>query len=181
MDTLNPLAMPDTAAVAEPVQDAAAEPADDSPISCFSCQIGGQLFGIDSHHFCEVISQPAIAPLPGTSAWLLGLCNLRGNLVPVYQLHGALAAPLPPQPLVLIIGRGDQALGLVIDQLPVARQLDRDAPAPAVTDPMLVQLLSRLPHRLHALDQRTLCCLDAALLGPALRELAGQHGISAIR
>jgi len=44
----------------------------------------------------EVMDLPACYRLPNTPAWCLGLVNLRGNLLPAFDLHGLLEeAPVP--------------------------------------------------------------------------------------
>ncbi len=35
----------------------------------------------------EILGVPAVTPLPGTQPWLLGLANIRGNLLPVLDLR----------------------------------------------------------------------------------------------
>ena len=143
-------------------------------LSCFHCVIAARQFALAVNYFCEVINQALIAPLPGTAEHFLGLCNLRGELVPVYQLHGLLAKPLPMQKTILVIGRGDKSLGLVIDKLPMAMELTSDPHQvfDATRDPPLAGLLPHLPHRIVFHQQNPVCCLDAEGLGTALRTLA---------
>lgn len=38
----------------------------------------------------EILMFPAITPVPGTKAWMLGIANVRGNLVTVVHLRGFL-------------------------------------------------------------------------------------------
>jgi twitching motility protein PilI len=69
----------------------------------------------------EMLHQPAIWDLPGSSPWLLGLVNLRSNLVPVFDLRELFG--LPPRDasakqLVLVFDQGDKAVGLLIDDFP---------------------------------------------------------------
>lgn len=69
----------------------------------------------------EVLVKPDIWDLPGSSPWLLGLVNLRSNLVPVFDLCHLFG--LPPREaaaaqLVLVFGQGDKAAGLLIDDFP---------------------------------------------------------------
>ncbi len=68
----------------------------------------------------EVLHKPDIWDLPGSSSWLLGLVNLRSNLVPVFDLSQLF--DLPPRDtaaqLVLVIDQGDKALGMLIDDYP---------------------------------------------------------------
>ncbi len=69
----------------------------------------------------EVLVKPDIWDLPGSSPWLLGLVNLRSNLVPVFDLRELFGLPprevAAPQ-LVLVFDQGDKAAGLLIDDFP---------------------------------------------------------------
>ena len=69
----------------------------------------------------EVMQMPTVWTLPGTPPWLLGLANLRGNLVPVFelgQLLGMGQRAAGEKPLVLVFDQGDKAVGMVIDDFP---------------------------------------------------------------
>ena len=62
-----------------------------------------------------------LCPIPNSAAWFLGLINLRGNLVPVFDLHKLLQ--LKPKedttPMLLILGSGESAGAMLIDGLPL--------------------------------------------------------------
>ena len=45
------------------------------------------LFGISAGTVAEVIAPPAVTPLPGTPEWLLGIANLRGDIISVVDLQ----------------------------------------------------------------------------------------------
>jgi twitching motility protein PilI len=69
----------------------------------------------------EVMQMPTIWSLPGAPPWLLGLINLRGNLVPIYDLRQVLSLgqrTAELKPLVLIFDQGEKAVGVVIDDYP---------------------------------------------------------------
>lgn len=71
----------------------------------------------------EVLAMPEVTALPRAPVGFLGLINLRGNLVPIYELHTLLR--LEPGknctvPLALVFDQGDKAVGLAIDNYPVA-------------------------------------------------------------
>lgn len=85
----------------------------------------------------EMLSVPQIASLPGAPAGFLGLINLRGNLVPLYELRILLGmGPRQPgaEPMVLVLGQGEQAVGVIIEGRPLAlstlRQLHNLPPLP---------------------------------------------------
>lgn len=90
----------------------------------------------------EVLLEPDIWDLPGSSPWLLGLVNLRSNLVPVFdfrQLFGLPPRDIAAAQLVLILDHGDKAAGLLVD----------DFPKP-LFDMSALPGLPQLPEELHA-------------------------------
>jgi twitching motility protein PilI len=71
----------------------------------------------------EVIRSQAISSLPGSAPWLMGLLNLRGNLIPVFNLRLLLGTGESDQSrnmLILILDKGENAVGMVIDGFPQA-------------------------------------------------------------
>ncbi len=76
------------------------------------------LIGVDT--ISEVVAQPAIFPVPNMPAWLLGLMNQRGNLLPVFDLHSLFDSDDEggQKRMVLILDRGEDAVGIPIDGLP---------------------------------------------------------------
>lgn len=77
----------------------------------------------------EVIRPDAISSLPGSAPCLLGLLNLRGNLVPVFDLSMVLGVAKSNElktMLVLILDKGENAVGMVIDGFPQPLQAMRN-------------------------------------------------------
>jgi twitching motility protein PilI len=70
----------------------------------------------------EVLAMPQIATLPGAPPGFVGLINLRGNLVPLYELRVLLG--IAPRATgvatrVQVFGQDAQAVGIIIDDYPV--------------------------------------------------------------
>jgi twitching motility protein PilI len=86
----------------------------------YGFRVSSLSFLIKSGCASEVLHRPAIWSLPGSSPWLLGLVNLRSNLVPVFDLRQLFG--LPPDPAaeqrVLVFDQGDKAVGMLIDGFP---------------------------------------------------------------
>ena len=100
----------------------------------------------------EVMQMPKIWTLPGAPPWLLGLVNLRGNLVPVYELRQVLSLgqrSAEVKPLVLIFDQGDKAVGVVIEDFP--RPLTALSPLPHM--PQLPTALSGHVHKGYIKDE----------------------------
>jgi len=80
----------------------------------------------------EVGPLAPIAGIPNSPSWLLGMINLRGNLVPVFDLARACGldasrASAEPggeesaaKPMILVFDKGEKAAGVLIDGFPRA-------------------------------------------------------------
>jgi twitching motility protein PilI len=68
----------------------------------------------------EVVKGSTVYPVPKTASWVKGLLNLRGNLVPVFNLaeHFDAAAEAPESPQILAVGKAEQAVALIVDGIP---------------------------------------------------------------
>jgi twitching motility protein PilI len=76
---------------------------------------------IDPDAGSEAMLMPRIAPLPGAPSGFHGLANLRGNLVPLYDLRLLLdLGPRPPavETMALVFGQGDEAVGVLLEGYP---------------------------------------------------------------
>ncbi|WP_062152458.1 chemotaxis protein CheW [Beggiatoa leptomitoformis] len=91
----------------------------------------------------ELIEVSSICPIPNTASWLLGLINLRGNLVPIFDLNLLLGLEnrVSKKNMLLILGRGETAGAIILDKLPQhvtfvnSDKLDSLPPLPAVLKP----------------------------------------------
>lgn len=70
----------------------------------------------------EIPERADVYPLPGLPLWFRGLLNLRGNLVPVFDVARLLEDREEPaqDQHVLILDQGDAAAGLLIEGYPRA-------------------------------------------------------------
>ena len=68
----------------------------------------------------ELAEMPMIYRIPGASRSILGVANLHGHVVPVFDLHVHLgqARSETKRPMLLVLGRGERAAAVVIDGLP---------------------------------------------------------------
>lgn len=68
----------------------------------------------------ELTELVEVCSIPFTADWLVGLINLRGNLVPIFDLHKLLQFEKQSQKkqMLLILGQGEEAGAIVIDDLP---------------------------------------------------------------
>jgi twitching motility protein PilI len=68
----------------------------------------------------ELVEMPDVYPLPRMPANLLGLVNLHGRILPLFDLAALFETQHAPREkrMVLVIGHGNDAAGIVIDGLP---------------------------------------------------------------
>jgi twitching motility protein PilI len=79
-------------------------------------------FLVGRRTLCEVIPTPLVARIPHTAEWLSGVCNLRGSLVPVFDLRPLLklAPRASSDAVVIVLDRGEHAAAVLIDGQPRA-------------------------------------------------------------
>ena len=136
----------------------------------FGFRIGGVGFLIDPGLSSEVLEQLSTFPVPHTPEWLSGIANLRGNLVPVFDLTRLWQWSRPREPgRLLILDRGERAVGLVVDELPVTLIPG----SPLATPPPLPTILRE--HLIKAYTQEETLWLDYDHPG-LFRAIAAQLG-----
>lgn len=140
----------------------------------FAFAIARYHFAVSAGSFCEVFVDIPIAPLPNSSPLLVGLCNVRSLLVPVYQLHTVLGSPLPGKALVFCVGRGDNTIGLLINELPVSLGLSQEDLAPENNSPE-IDVLTQLSQGVYTSRSKLWHLLDGQSLGEQLLSLANSR------
>ena len=75
----------------------------------------------------ELVDMPTVYPLPRMPANLLGLVNLHGRIVPLFDLAALFETTHPPREkrMVLVIGHGDATDTALVDSLLADRRLAR--------------------------------------------------------
>jgi len=96
---------------------------------------------------CELSEWVSIWPVPNTPPWISGVINLRGTLVPVFDLRPLFTAQTewPPRDkkLLFIVGAGESAGAIITEGLPHRQRLNADAPT-AVPDDLPKPLALRV-------------------------------------
>ncbi|GMU43050.1 MAG: purine-binding chemotaxis protein CheW [Xanthomonadales bacterium] len=83
-------------------------------------RLGDAFLVSDISEVNEILMFPQITPVPGTKAWLLGIANVRGNLVTVVHLRGYLEGEpfrVNERTRVLVVRQATGAVGLVVDEV----------------------------------------------------------------
>lgn len=90
-------------------------------------------FRVGQHRFLgsikeigELLVMPTLTMVPGTRAWVLGVANVRGNLVPIMDLNQFLFATRTQQTdrsRVVLVRQPGTAIGLLVDEVLGQRSL----------------------------------------------------------
>jgi len=72
----------------------------------------------------EVLEMPPVFRLPGAPKGIKGLVNRHGRVVPVMDISGLFGHQNEPaeKSWLLICGRGEEAVGIIVDSLPERKQ-----------------------------------------------------------
>lgn len=68
----------------------------------------------------EILAVPSLTPVPGTKRWLLGVANVRGNLIPVVDMStfvDGVAAQLSESSRLLLVRQQAGSVGLLVDEV----------------------------------------------------------------
>jgi twitching motility protein PilI len=83
----------------------------------------------------EILTFPALTLVPGTRPWLLGVANVRGNLVPIIDLKNFLQGErthLADTSRVLLAKQHGGIVGLLVDEVLGQRNFSEDQRAEAI-------------------------------------------------
>jgi|SRR5882724_7656333 len=102
----------------------------------FGYQVGPLGFLVGAGVLSELLPSPQIYPIPNVDAAIRGYVNVQGALVPVWDIRALLGAGFDADhDSVLVLGRGDRRVGMLIRGLPRAlKQLSRVVRPPRLPD-----------------------------------------------
>jgi twitching motility protein PilI len=109
-------------------------------------RVGSRLFVSAIDEINELLAVPVLTPVPLTQPWLLGVANVRGNLVPVIDfgrfLFGERTQPTERTRL-LIVRQGGGGVALMVDEVFGQRTVDEEQRREAIAeeDPRLVRFV----------------------------------------
>ena len=98
-------------------------------------RIGDRYFVSSIAEVNEILTPPALTGVPGARAWLLGIANVRGNLVPVVDLRDFILggrSPIADSSRVLVVRQVGGSVGLLVDEVVGQRSFGEDQIAAAV-------------------------------------------------
>ncbi len=105
-------------------------------VLCF--RLGAEEYGVDVLRVQEIKGWDAVTRVPYSPAYVLGVINLRGSIVPVIDLRVRFALPDAPFDSTTVIvvvrvpgARGERTVGVVVDSVTEVRDFDAAAIRPA--------------------------------------------------
>lgn len=108
----------------------------------FGIRIGSMGILIATNRFCEVLDKIQVNALPNVHPWVSGILNLRGNLVPVFDLRLVLEeAGDNKKRRLFAVDRGEKAVALWIDNFPEIK--NRLVMQPMKKQPKLPDIMQR--------------------------------------
>ncbi|AIF47202.1 chemotaxis protein CheW [Dyella japonica] len=90
---------------------------------------GSRLFVSGIDEISELLAVPSLTPVPGTQPWLLGVANVRGNLVPVIDLARFLfgeRTQSTERTRLLVVRQGGGSVALMVDEVFGQRTVDAE-------------------------------------------------------
>lgn len=70
----------------------------------------------------ELLEDNTIFSLPFSAEWIIGVANVRGDVVPIINLEQLISGNIIEQTLnntkIIIVGKGENAIGILLNQLP---------------------------------------------------------------
>ena len=94
--------------------------AEDEVLQWVTFQLDRETYGINVMQVQEVLRYTEIAPVPGAPSYVLGIINLRGNVVTVIDTHqrfGLYNAEITDNSRIVIIEADKQVVGILVDSV----------------------------------------------------------------
>jgi twitching motility protein PilI len=90
----------------------------------FGARVGNIGLLVPKGMLSELVEEITVYPLPTTPPWFQGLINLRGSLVPVFDLKALfkIYERSSEKNNLLVLNTGEKTVGILIDGLPVTLQ-----------------------------------------------------------
>lgn len=95
-----------------------------------SFALGDETYAVNAATVNEVLRHTEITPVPGSPAFILGIINLRGNVVTVIDARQVFALPpreLTSQSRIIVVEVEDFIVGVLVDRVVAVVDLDESA------------------------------------------------------
>jgi purine-binding chemotaxis protein CheW len=102
------------------MKNSTAQSSDDPMLQWVTFRLDNETYGINVMQVQEVLRYSEIAPVPGAPSYVLGIINLRGNVVTVIdtrQRFGLDSADVTDNTRIVIIEADKQVVGILVDSV----------------------------------------------------------------
>ena len=136
------------------VEVAGAQSGDDQQLVVF--QLGAELYGVVISRVHEIIRLQSVTRVPRAPAFVEGVINLRGKVIPVVDLRRRFGLPTAEHTRasrIVVVEIGDQVVGVVVDGVSEVLRVSGatvEPPSPVVAgiDSEYIHGIAKLPERL---------------------------------
>jgi len=93
---------------------------DDSVLQWVTFRLGNETYGLNVMQVREVLRYSEISPVPGAPSYVIGIINLRGNVVTVIDTRerfGLQTAELTDDTRIVILESENQVVGILVDSV----------------------------------------------------------------
>src|SRR6266851_6574013 len=119
-------------------------------------QLGAELYGVEISRVHEIIRLQAVTRVPHAPAFVEGVINLRGKVIPVVDLRRRFGLPLADHTRasrIVVVEIGDQVVGIVVDGVSEVLRVNKgtiEPPSPVVAgiESDYLHGIAKLPERL---------------------------------
>ena len=103
--------------------------ASEDTVQYVNFKVGSEYYAVEIANVLEIIKVPRISYLPSAGVYILGLINLRGNIIPVINTHklfGVGTYEGPENASIMLIHVDKSNLGFLVDSVSQVIELRKD-------------------------------------------------------
>jgi len=126
-----------------------------------SFALGDESYAINASKVNEVLRFTEITPVPGAASFILGIINLRGNVVTVVDARSIFALPareITPNTRIIVVEVEDFIVGVLVDR--VAAVVDLNEQAIEVAPHTGIEAAARFIHGVYNEEDDMLILVD---------------------
>lgn len=82
--------------------------------------LGEQIYGLEIEYVIEIIQTQAITKVPEIPAYMTGIINLRGKVIPVMNVRTRFGMPMKDydeKTCIIVVAVGEMSVGLIVDMV----------------------------------------------------------------
>jgi purine-binding chemotaxis protein CheW len=124
-------------------------------------QLGAELYGVEIARVHEIIRLQSVTKVPRAPAFVEGVINLRGKVIPVVDLRRRFGLPTVDHTRasrIVVVELGDQVVGIVVDGVSEVLRVNTTTVEPP--SPVVAGIDSEYLHGIAKLSDRLVILLD---------------------